>query len=63
MVGGLSVGGKGATIIHNGALLGVVMHSEFLKAVDERIVVFDGAMGTSLHTLDLPLSDYRDLEN
>ncbi len=37
--------------------------SPFLKLLDQRVVFFDGAMGTSLHAADLPLSDYRDLEN
>ncbi len=37
--------------------------SPFLDLVHERVVVFDGAMGTSIHAFDLPLSDYRGLEN
>ena len=37
--------------------------SGFLDLLGQRILVFDGAMGTSLHALDLPLSDYRDREN
>lgn len=39
------------------------MNSAFLAALDERIFVLDGAMGTSVHAFDLPLSDYRGLEN
>ncbi|GMU20237.1 MAG: 5-methyltetrahydrofolate--homocysteine methyltransferase [Phycisphaerae bacterium] len=39
------------------------MESAFLKALRERVLVFDGAMGTSVHTFDLPLSDYAGLEN
>ncbi len=39
------------------------MDSRFLQMMDERIVVLDGAMGTSVHTFDLPLSDYLGLEN
>jgi 5-methyltetrahydrofolate--homocysteine methyltransferase len=35
----------------------------FLAAIRERVLVFDGAMGTSLHALELPLSDYNGLEN
>jgi 5-methyltetrahydrofolate--homocysteine methyltransferase len=31
--------------------------------LSQRVLVFDGAMGTSLHARDLPLSDYRGLEN
>jgi 5-methyltetrahydrofolate--homocysteine methyltransferase len=31
--------------------------------MQKRLLVFDGAMGTALHALDLPLSDYRGLEN
>lgn len=37
--------------------------STFLRCLTDRVLVFDGAMGTSLHALDLPLSDYRGLEN
>lgn len=37
--------------------------STFLGGLTDRVLVFDGAMGTSLHALDLPLSDYRGLEN
>ncbi len=37
--------------------------SSFLSLLSQRVLVFDGAMGTSLHALDLPLSDYRQLEN
>jgi 5-methyltetrahydrofolate--homocysteine methyltransferase len=39
------------------------MGSDFLKVLNERILVLDGAMGTSVHAFDLPLSDYRGLEN
>ncbi len=39
------------------------MDSAFLKAVEQRVLVLDGAMGTSVHTYDLPLSDYLNLEN
>ncbi|MGE0480835.1 MAG: methionine synthase [Phycisphaerae bacterium] len=35
----------------------------FLEVLSQRVLVFDGAMGTSIHALDLPLGDYRDLEN
>ncbi len=37
--------------------------SQFLEAIQDRILVFDGAMGTTLHSLDLTLSDYNNLEN
>jgi 5-methyltetrahydrofolate--homocysteine methyltransferase len=37
--------------------------SRFLTELDHRLLVFDGAMGTALHALNLPLSDYRGLEN
>ncbi len=36
---------------------------DFLDAVDDRVMVFDGAMGTMLQDADLPLSDYDGLEN
>ncbi|MCP4245820.1 MAG: methionine synthase [bacterium] len=39
------------------------MESRFLDILEQRVLVFDGAVGTSLHKRDLPLSDYRDLEN
>ncbi len=39
------------------------MESTFLNALHERVLVLDGATGTNLHALRLPLSDYRDLEN
>ena len=35
----------------------------FLRYLTERVLVFDGAMGTSLHALELPLRDYAGLEN
>ncbi len=35
----------------------------FLRELEKRVLIFDGAMGTSLHTFDLPLSDYQGLEN
>lgn len=37
--------------------------SVFLRRLAERVLIFDGAMGTSVHALDLPLSDYQGLEN
>lgn len=37
--------------------------STFTAALDDRILLFDGGMGTQLHSFDLPLSDYRGLEN
>ena len=39
------------------------MESAFIRAARERVVVLDGAMGTSVHAFDLPLSDYQGLEN
>lgn len=39
------------------------MQSRILDALAERVLVFDGAMGTSLHAYDLPLSDYDGHEN
>ena len=35
----------------------------FLESLERRAVVLDGAMGTSVHALDLPLAEYRDCEN
>ena len=37
--------------------------SQFRELLGERDVVFDGAMGTSLHALSLTLDDYQGLEN
>ena len=39
------------------------MSRDFLRAMAERVLVFDGAMGTSVHRYDLPLSDYDGREN
>ncbi len=39
------------------------MASRFLEQLEKRVLVFDGAMGTALHAFNLPLSDYRNLEN
>ena len=38
------------------------MDRDFLKALRERVLVFDGAMGTMLHAADLPLDDYQGKE-
>ena len=35
----------------------------FMDALEQRILVFDGGMGTQVHTFDLSLKDYRGLEN
>ena len=37
--------------------------SGFLKQLNHRILVFDGAMGTSLHGMNLSLDDYHGMEN
>ena len=37
--------------------------ASFLDLLPQRTLVLDGAMGTSIHALDLPLSDYNGLEN
>jgi 5-methyltetrahydrofolate--homocysteine methyltransferase len=37
--------------------------SAFLELLARQVLVFDGAMGTTIHRLNLPLSDYRGLEN
>ncbi len=37
--------------------------SPFLAELSRRVLVFDGAMGTSIHALDLTLDDFRGLEN
>ncbi|RME40989.1 MAG: methionine synthase, partial [Planctomycetota bacterium] len=34
-----------------------------IECLHERVLVFDGAMGTSVQRYELPLSDYRNLEN
>lgn len=36
---------------------------DFLQALQERVLVFDGAMGTSVHARNLPIQDYLQLEN
>jgi 5-methyltetrahydrofolate--homocysteine methyltransferase len=35
----------------------------YIEALKRRVIVLDGAMGTTTHTLNLPLSDYNGLEN
>jgi len=39
------------------------MTSPLLDILSQRVLVFDGAMGTSIHAYDLPLSDYDGHEN
>ena len=36
---------------------------DFLKALKEKVLIFDGAMGSSIHTYDLSLDDYHGYEN
>lgn len=36
---------------------------KFLDALKEKVLIFDGAMGTSIHTYDLTLDDYEGAEN
>ncbi len=35
----------------------------FLDQLRRQVIIFDGAMGTAIHALDLPLPDYQNLEN
>jgi 5-methyltetrahydrofolate--homocysteine methyltransferase len=37
--------------------------SNFLDRLKEKVIIFDGAMGTSIHTYDLSLDDYAGYEN
>ena len=37
--------------------------SQFVKRLEREVLIFDGAMGTSIHAHGLPLEDYRGLEN
>jgi len=37
--------------------------SDFLKAVQERVVIYDGAMGTCIHQFNPTLDDYWGKEN
>lgn len=36
---------------------------DFLAALKQRVLIFDGAMGTSVHTYDLTIDDYEGCEN
>ena len=36
---------------------------DFLKALEEKVLIFDGAMGSSIHQYDLSLDDYEGCEN
>lgn len=35
----------------------------FLDVLDQHVLLFDGGMGTQIHTFNLPISDYNGLEN
>ena len=37
--------------------------ADFLQALKEKVLIFDGAMGSSIHTYDLSLDDYEGCEN
>lgn len=37
--------------------------SKFLDSLKEKVIIFDGAMGTSIHEYDLSLDDYEGREN
>ena len=37
--------------------------TDFLKAVAERVVIYDGAMGTQIHERNLTADDYWGKEN
>jgi 5-methyltetrahydrofolate--homocysteine methyltransferase len=39
------------------------MKNSFLEALKEKVLIFDGAMGTSIHAHHLTLDDYQGLEN
>ena len=39
------------------------MAHPYIEALKRGVIVLDGAMGTSTHSLDLPLTDYAGLEN
>ena len=36
---------------------------DFLEALKEKVLIFDGAMGTSIHKYDLTIDDYLGYEN
>jgi len=40
-----------------------MMISPFMDSLERRVLVCDGAMGTSVHAHNLPISDFNDLEN
>jgi len=37
--------------------------SAFLEVLKHRVLILDGAIGTAIHSYNLPLSDYLGLEN
>jgi len=37
--------------------------SLFKDVLDQRVLIFDGGMGTQIHTFNLPIDDYNGLEN
>src|SRR2546423_15231831 len=54
--------GRGATAGTDGGDLLEVQQRDFLRAVRERVVVFDGGMGATLEQFDLGPADYGGLE-
>jgi len=51
-------------IVDSGASRQMSMNeSKLLERMQKRVLVLDGAMGTSVHAYNLPLSDYQGLEN
>lgn len=41
----------------------MMTQNDFLKRLNEKVLIFDGAMGTSIHKYDLTLDDYAGYEN
>jgi len=42
---------------------GLILTNDFLTALKHKVLIFDGAMGTSIHKYDLSLDDYQGREN
>lgn len=59
----LWMGSCGKSFLYNIGTIGVAVLKSFLEALKERVLIFDGAMGTSVHNYNLSLDDYQGCEN
>jgi len=53
----------GSVLSPQSSVLSTSIMSAFLEALKRRVLILDGAIGTAIHSYNLPLSDYLGLEN